>query len=147
MSAGAIAGSQVSQLGSSVNKFAELSSEDFVRIMITELTNQDPLEPNDSQALLDQMSSLRDIEGQLTLEAKLEELVSQSVDSNNAQLIAQAGAMIGKVVTGVGTEGDFLQGEVTSVRLRDGQVTLELDTGKSMLLNGVSQISDRSADS
>jgi len=46
----------------SSNRFSELKSEDFIRIIFTELANQDPLQPNDTGALLDQLNSIRDIE-------------------------------------------------------------------------------------
>ena len=48
------------------NRFAELSTEDFMRVLFTELQNQDPLKPQDSSKMLEQLSSLRNIESQLT---------------------------------------------------------------------------------
>ena len=44
------------------SRFNELASEDFIQIIFTELTNQDPLAPNDTSALLDQLNSIRSIE-------------------------------------------------------------------------------------
>ncbi len=41
--------------------FAELGSQDFLKLMLTELTNQDPLQPTDNEALLRQISSIRDL--------------------------------------------------------------------------------------
>ena len=38
------------------NRFNELSSEDFMKIIFTELQQQDPFEPNDSSALLEQLN-------------------------------------------------------------------------------------------
>ena len=40
------------------SRFDSLSSEDFIRIMFAELANQDPFQPNDSAALLDQLNSI-----------------------------------------------------------------------------------------
>ena len=39
------------------SQFSSMSSEDFIQIMFTELTNQDPFDPNDSAALLDQIAA------------------------------------------------------------------------------------------
>ena len=86
MSAGAIGGAG-SSLGAAVSGssgFSELSSGEFLKIMLTELTNQDPFKPQDSGALLEQMSSLRNIESQLQLQEKLNALVLQNGISSAA---------------------------------------------------------------
>ena len=45
--------------------FGALDSEEFLNIMFTELQNQDPFEPNDSSALLEQLNSIRSIESDM----------------------------------------------------------------------------------
>ena len=117
------------------NPFAELSSGEFIKIMLTELTNQDPLEPNESQAILEQLSSLRNIEGQLQLEQKLETLVL-------GQSVAQAGGMIGKIVSGLDANNDEIEGLVTAVRITDGTAQLELDSGQKLPIANVTTISE-----
>jgi len=47
--------------GGNANRFNELSSDDFLQIIFAELTNQDPLEPQDTGALLEQLNSIRQI--------------------------------------------------------------------------------------
>ncbi len=136
MSAGAISGAfaapqQETQVDR--NAFGELDSGKFLNILLTELTNQDPFEPNDSQALLEQLSSLRNIESQASLQKSLEALVLQ----NN---ISQAGALLGKVVEGLTPTGERISGEVRSVRVVDGKAELELDTGRSVPLERVTTI-------
>lgn len=102
--------------------FATLSSEQFVRIIFTELTNQDPLAPNDTGKLLDQMSSLRSIEADLQLQQKLDALVS-------ANQFATAGSLIGARVSGLSEQSVRVEGIVESVlRTRDG-VVLQLLSG------------------
>ena len=56
------------------NGFNALSSEDFIKIIFTELANQDPFQPNDSSALLEQLNSIRSIESDTKLIDKLEDL-------------------------------------------------------------------------
>jgi flagellar basal-body rod modification protein FlgD len=118
-------------------RFGELSSEEFIKILITELTNQDPFQPNDSAAILEQLSSLRNIESQTSLQDKLEDLVL----SNS---IAQAGGMIGKVVEGLDLSNNNVSGQVTAVRIVDGKAILELDTGVPLPLDRVTGISEAS---
>ena len=56
--------------------FNTLSSAEFLQIIFTELQNQDPLEPQDSQAMLNQLSSLRSIESDTKMVDSLQSLVS-----------------------------------------------------------------------
>ncbi len=49
------------------NAFDELGSSDFLKLMLTQLTNQDPLEPTGNEELLRQISSIREIELSTTL--------------------------------------------------------------------------------
>lgn len=111
----------------------DLSSDEFLDIILTELTNQDPLAPNDTQALLDQVSSLRNIESQISLEESLQELVLQNS-------LSQAGSLIGKTVEGTAEGGEQLTGTVSSVRVNDGETTLQLDTGRQLKMSALSLI-------
>ncbi|MEM8495766.1 MAG: flagellar hook capping FlgD N-terminal domain-containing protein [Planctomycetota bacterium] len=114
--------------------FNDLSSDEFLDIILTELTNQDPLAPNDTQALLEQLSSLRNIESQISLEESLEELVLQNS-------LSQAGSLIGKLVEGTANDGEQLSGTVESIRVNDGETTLQLDTGRQLNMSALSLIS------
>jgi len=126
-------GNVSASLGS--NKFAEMSSEEFINILITELQNQDPLNPQDTGALLEQISSLRNIESQTSLSDQLESLVTQNQ-------VATAGNMIGKLVEGVDTLNTNTTGLVTSVRVTEEGVFLELDNGRSMAMKQVTGIAE-----
>jgi flagellar basal-body rod modification protein FlgD len=139
MSAAAIGGVTGATTGQTPgsNRLADLNSTEFINVLITELTNQDPFAPNDSQAILEQLSSLRNIESQLSLQKQLESLVLQNQ-------IAQASGMIGKLVEGLDTQNNQLTGNVTSVRVVDGKAILELDTGKALPMDRVTRITDSS---
>jgi len=100
----------------STNKdaFSDLTSEEFVKIMFTELSNQDPLKPNDSNQMLQQLSSLRSIQSDIDLGQKLESIVTQGQ-------LSTAGSLIGKYVSGLTEGGQRVVGEVVAVaRNADG---------------------------
>jgi len=120
------------------NKFAELDTAEFVRILTEELKNQDPLDPQDTSALMQQISSLRDIESESSLQTALENLVEQNQ-------VSAASTMIGKVVEGLDTGNTETQGLVTSVRVTSDGVFLELDNGRTMSMDGVRGIFDAQA--
>jgi len=100
---------------------------------VTELTNQDPFKPNDSAQILEQLSSLRNIESQMSLQKQLQSLVLQNQ-------IAQASGLIGKAVQGLDDQNNRVWGVVTSVRVADGKALLELDTGRTLPMGRVELI-------
>jgi flagellar basal-body rod modification protein FlgD len=119
------------------NAFSDLTSEEFVKIMFTELANQDPLKPNDSSALLEQMSSLRSIQSDIDLSSKLQSMVSQNQ-------LAAAGGLIGKYISGISTGNLRVEGEVISVsRTNEGPV-LNLDNGFRVRFENVDEMIDPS---
>ncbi|MEM6314545.1 MAG: flagellar hook capping FlgD N-terminal domain-containing protein [Planctomycetota bacterium] len=111
-----------------------LSAEDFINIMVTQLQNQDPLEPTDNTALLQQMSQIGQLQSQTELQDSLATMTLQ-------QSIGSAGQLIGKTVTGLG-ETKEVTGVVNSVRVEDGSVVLELDTGEKLPMENVTQINE-----
>ncbi len=115
--------------------FNQMSSEDFIRVIFTELANQDPLSPSDSSELLDQMNSIRSIESDLQMMNKLESLVFENQ-------LSSASSMIGNFVGGLTPEGMRVGGHVLSVVRQGGEVALELDTGWFLPLDGVETIID-----
>ena len=117
---------------SSTNKLA-LKAEDFIKMMITQLQNQDPMEPAKNEQLLAQMSQISQLQSSTTLQDSLKTLVQQ----NN---LSSAGSMIGKMVKGKDASGADIQGLVNSVKVVDGNLSLELDTGKTMGLADVTDI-------
>ncbi len=115
------------------NGFNSMKSEDFIRIIFTELANQDPFQPNDSSALLEQMNSIRSIESDIELMDRLESLVFENK-------LASAANLIGKVVQGLTTTNDRVAGAVMSVTRNGESLTLTLDNGMQMPLDNVETI-------
>ncbi|MFT3686201.1 MAG: flagellar hook capping FlgD N-terminal domain-containing protein [Phycisphaerales bacterium] len=116
-----------------VNKFAQLSSESFVRIMTAELTSQDPLKPNDSNQILQQMSSLRQIESSTTLTNKLDQLVSQNQ-------FAAASTLLGASISGIAENGTRQSGIAMSIVRTDKGASLVLDTGYRIPVNNIDTV-------
>lgn len=120
---------------SAPNGFSALSSEEFMKIIFTELQNQDPMKPNDSSALLDQMSSLRSIQSDMDLSKQLQLLVTQNQ-------LASAGNLIGEFVSGLTFGNQRASGWVVSIsRTADGPI-LNLDNGYRLPFDNVDEIVD-----
>jgi len=120
-----------------VNRFSEMSTEDFINIIFTELTNQDPLQPNDTGALLDQLNSIRSIESDIKLTEKLEELVSENQ-------LASASNMLGKVVTGLTADFQRVGGMAASVLKQGSDIVIELESGISIPIENLETVIDPS---
>lgn len=121
--------------GAGVNGYSALTSEEFVKIMFSELTNQDPLKPNDSAALLEQISSLRSIESNMELERKLEDLVIQNQFSS-------AGSMVGAYIAGLTEQNLRVQGQVVSVSRTDKGPVLNLANGWRVPFANMDEVTD-----
>ncbi|RMH29038.1 MAG: hypothetical protein D6693_02555 [Planctomycetota bacterium] len=121
---------------SATNAFNDITSDEFIRIMFSELTNQDPLAPNDTKAVLDQISSIRSIESDLKLSDKLEALVSQNE-------LASAGTLIGKFVSGLTDDGARVADLVLSVTQTRNGAVLNLASGAQVSMSRVEEIVDQ----
>src|SRR4051794_1899243 len=116
------------------NKSLGLKTSDFINMMVTQLQNQDPLQPTSNQDLLQQMSQIGQMEASTDLQTSLKTITLQ----NN---ISSAGNLIGKMVNGQDERGAPINGLVNSVKVVDGAVSLELDNGKELSLSNVTGIS------
>ncbi|RMF83163.1 MAG: hypothetical protein D6744_05210 [Planctomycetota bacterium] len=120
-----------------------LKSEDFFRILVTELQQQDPFEPADTSDMINQVSEIRSIELSSKLSDTLGKLAGQ-------QQRAGVSELIGKFVTAEVPLGDggvaSVQGVVTGVRFdADGTAMLELDTGEALPADLVTHVTTLTA--
>lgn len=118
------------------SKKMELKTEDFIKMMITQLQNQDPLEPAKNQELLAQMSQIGQLQSATTLQESLQGMVLQNQ-------IGSASSLIGKTVKGLDSADDPVTGLVNSVRVSSDGISLELDNGKSLMLSRITEIAPK----
>lgn len=109
-----------------------LSNEDFMKLMITELTNQDPFEPMSNQDLVNQMSTIQQMQTSMEMTESFESLMGRYDELLLSQAITSASGLVGQLVSGVSTAGDATIGTVLGVSITDGAVVLELDTGEQV---------------
>lgn len=118
----------INQPGRTVtNPKGDLDNQAFMNLLITQLKYQDPMSPTDSSALMQQTSTLTQVE-------TMKEMA-------NAQHLSTASALIGRTVTytdsGTGAE---TTGVVESAGKLSGKVTLKV-SGKEADLTSVTRIS------
>ena len=114
---------------------AELDSQEFLGIILAELQAQDPLAPNDTNALVQQLSSVRSIESDLKLTEQLESLVSDN-------RLASATTLVGRRVEGVDENGKTIIGTVGAVRTQSGEPSLLLEDGTRIALDKLTGVGE-----
>jgi flagellar basal-body rod modification protein FlgD len=118
---------------------SELAGDDFFKLLIAQLTNQDPLEPTSNQDLLNQISSIREIELNTNLSESLKSMTT-------TQRFASAASMIGQYVTakvddGTGEGQVSVSGTVVGVWFDSaGRPMLELEDGTQISMEQVDSI-------
>ena len=109
-----------------------LDSQDFMNIMITELTNQDPFEPMKNQDLLNQISTIQQLQSSQNMAKSFEKLIGRYDSLLMRQELGTASGMIGELISGNTANGEFALGKVVAVKLDGDNIILELDTGQGI---------------
>ena len=99
------------------DRFNELTMGDFIKMMVAELENQDPMNPMSNTEMLSQISQIRSITSNDQLSASIEALTL-------GQALSTASSMIGKTVTGVNSLDESVTGKVDKVTIENGEAKL-----------------------
>ena len=118
---------------SSQDGFGQLNTSEFMDIIFSELQNQDPLAPNDTQALLEQLSSIQSIQSDIDLADRMEAIASQGQ-------LTEASSMIGMFVSGLDETNERVLDWVGSVSRTDEGVVLNLNGGQRVPIENVDEV-------
>lgn len=103
------AGSTGSPSASSTLPTDQMGKDTFLKLMVTQLRNQDPMNPTDSTQFLAQTAQFTSLE-------KLEEVAQQSAQAFAAQMAFGASSLVGKQVTYTAEDGTETPGTVDAVK-------------------------------
>jgi len=112
-----------------------LTANDFIQFLVTELQNQDPLNPTDSNDMLSQMSEIGQLESSTSLQSSLTGMVQQNQ-------VSAASSMLGKEVQGTDQNSNPVQGIVSAVNVTTKGVNLSLTSGSTVSLANVTSITN-----
>lgn len=113
--------STVSAAGStSAGQSSNIGIQDFLKILTTQLNNQDPLKPMDNQDFVAQIAQFATLEQSRQLNVKIDALLS-------SQSSTQSVGLLGKTVD-INFGGQMLSGKVTALALASGQPLLTVTT-------------------
>lgn len=104
-----------------------LGKDDFLKLLTTELRNQDPLQPMDNKDFIAQMAQFSSLEQMNNVATSMNDLKSSMTTMFQQSLLTQGASLIGKQVSGMDVDGKtVLQGVVDSVVWLDGNPQLKL---------------------
>jgi len=117
-----------------------LDKDAFLKLLVTQVKNQDPLQPQGGTEYVAQLAQFSSLEQMQNLNDNIVGLAL--LQQNNALMsqLTQSSALIGQNVEWTDPEtGEVHSGAVTSVKLQDGLALLEID-GEDVPLGNVTQV-------
>jgi flagellar basal-body rod modification protein FlgD len=108
-----------------------MGMEDFLKILLTQLTFQDPLKPMDNQEFMAQMAQFTSLEQTQQLNEKMSTLIS-----NQAAL--QSVGLLGRTVDIAIDAGPAVTGHVTALSLTGESPSLSVTTTEGAVLPNIS---------
>jgi flagellar basal-body rod modification protein FlgD len=128
----AISGSSATSTATSPQTLRGVDMDDFLKLMIAELQNQDPLNPLDNTQMLQQISQIREI-------GATDKLSETLAAVQLGQSLSTASALIGRRVKALDDQGRQIEGVVDRVSINGGRPSLHVGE-KSVALQNVTEI-------
>jgi flagellar basal-body rod modification protein FlgD len=114
-----------------------LDQDDFLKLLVTKMSAQDPMNPQQDTEFISQMAQFSSLEQAKSMTADMATLKSQ-------QEVLTANGLIGRAVSVTDGKSQIAQGMVTSVSMNDGSPEVVIN-GQNYSLDSVSLISPFSA--
>jgi flagellar basal-body rod modification protein FlgD len=127
-----IIGQQGQQTTTGADAFKSVDLSAFLKMLVTELQNQDPLNPINNSEILQQVSQIKAIESNQRLTDTLEAVRLQ-------QNVATANSLMDRVVVALTERNEKVVGKVEGVSIEDGVTKLHIGNSTVDLKN-VSEI-------
>jgi flagellar basal-body rod modification protein FlgD len=126
---GIIRGQTAQQTPSTVanaDAYDKMDLGQFIKLLVAEMQNQDPMNPMDNSQILQQISQIKSIASNDKMNTTLTSMQLQ-------QNITSAGVLMNQTIKGLNTDGDMITGVVdkvsvvgTKVQLKVGNNTVDL---------------------
>ena len=113
---------------SAANAINEVDLDDFLKLMISELQNQDPLNPLENDQLLAQISQIREVGATEKLTSTLDAVLL-------GQNITSATSLIGAEIEAISDDNQRVNGLVNRITITNGQPKLHLDEGSKVAIS------------
>jgi flagellar basal-body rod modification protein FlgD len=105
-----------------------LGADDFLKLLLTQLQSQDPMNPMDDAQMVQQISQIREIQSNMQLTETLKSVTL-------GQGISTASSLIGRQIKGLTAGGTEVEGKVDKVTVTDGKPQLQVGQSTVELSN------------
>ena len=128
---------------------SSLGKDDFLKILMAQIQNQNPLDPMKDKEFISQMTQFSNLEQMTNMSQSME----QFLETQSLPPLIQYSSLIGKEVTypvvneETGDEERLEKGVVTSVVQKDGNTSLELKSGLKLPVNQITSVSETGEES
>ncbi|KXZ14953.1 flagellar basal body rod modification protein [Bacillus nakamurai] len=134
----AAASSPTSKSATAANSSTNLGKDEFLKILMTQVRNQDPLNPVDDKEFISQMATFSSLEQMMNLNKTMTSYVE------NQDPFTMYVNWIGKNVTWSDSDGTEQTSPVNSVKHSNGNYVLVLENGKEVSPWNVTAVSQTS---
>lgn len=110
-----------------------VNKSDFLKLLVAQLRNQDPMKPMEDKEFISQMAQLNTVEQLANMNNALAEFMG-------LQQMSQASALIGKTVEAVTFDGSLVNGVVQEVRI-DADEAILMVNGQEIAVGEIDRIS------
>ena len=117
--------------------YNQLDGAAFMQLLLTQMKNQNPLEPMQDREFMGQVTQLNSLKQLEQMNLSLKTLLTKAEPKPD---LAQAATLIGKKVDAKDAQGQAVTGLVTSVRLQNDVIWLTVN-GTQVALGSVSSVS------
>jgi flagellar basal-body rod modification protein FlgD len=112
---------------------ASLGKDDFLKLLVTQLQHQDPMNPMDDKDFMGQMAQFSSLEQITNLAQAMEKMSFQSA-------MSQGVSLIGHKVSYAADDQTTASGTATAVSVQNGAVTVTVD-GEQVALSAIQEVS------
>jgi len=111
-------------------KTAGLSMDDLLKLLMTELSYQDPLKPVDNKDFLTQMAQFTSLDTSRQLNDNIQRMLS-------LQSLNQSVGLLGKTVDASTDNNGLVSGQVTALQLVSGDPEITVKTAAGDVITGI----------
>lgn len=112
-----------------------VSHDEFLTLLITQLTHQDPMEPVNDQEMMGQMAQMQALDEQITATRAI-------TDLRQEMQLQGAGGLIHRYVVGKNAWGDSVEGIVKTAGMDEGSAYVELPDGSRISYTDITEVRD-----
>jgi flagellar basal-body rod modification protein FlgD len=119
---------------SSSNQAANgMGKDTFMKLLVAQMSNQNPMEPTDDKEMIAQMTQFSTLE-------QITNMATESTKSATASQMSQAVNLLGRTVTYLDTDGNKQTGTVDQVSMVNGAPNLTVGCNDGITTSQITQV-------